>query len=55
MSMQTFPDIDGAQSWYATAKDGLLGLRTAVTHCHTISDETKDELFGMSENDFRGF
>lgn len=55
MSLQTFPDIDGAQNWYATTKDGLLGLRWAVTHCHGISDETQDELFGMSEQDWLDF
>jgi len=55
MSLQTFPDIDGAQNWYATTKDGLLGLRWAVTHCPAISDETKDDSFGMSEKDWRDF
>ena len=32
MIVQPFPSIDGAQHWYATTKDGLLGLRTAVSH-----------------------
>jgi len=55
MSVQPFPDIAGAQHWYITTKDGLFGLRTAANHGARLSDETLDDIWGMTEADWHQF
>lgn len=56
MSPLPFPNIDGAQHWYATTLDGLRGLRVALNNQNALfSEDTLDELFGMSEHEWRQF
>ena len=56
MNPLQFPDIDGAQRWYATTLDGLRGLRVALIKQNApFSEDTLDELFGMSEHEWSQF
>jgi len=53
--VQPFPDIAGAQHWYVTTKDGLIGLRMAADHAARLSDATLDQLWGMTEAEWHQF
>lgn len=55
MTVPVFPDIDGAQHWYVVTKDGLVGLREAIRCGARLSDESCDELFGMTPAEWRVF
>lgn len=55
MTVQPFPDIAGAHHWYITTKDGLFGLRTAVNHRAQLSDETLNQIWGMTEAEWHQF
>lgn len=55
MTLPIFPDIDSAQHWYVASKDGLLGLREAMRCRASLSDETADELFGMTQNEWQAY
>lgn len=56
MAFQSFPDIDDVQHWYVTTKDGLKGLKAAVNvSTFAMSLDTLDELFGMTESEWRAF
>jgi len=53
--VQPFPDIAGAQHWYVTTKDGLIGLRIAANNAARLSDATLDQLWGMTEAEWHQF
>jgi len=57
VSSLQFPDIDAAQHWYSTTLDGIRGLRGAINNQKApyISDDTLDELFGMSPHEWQSF
>lgn len=56
MTLPEFPDIDTAQNWYSLSLDGIHGLRLALTNRKApFSDSTLDELFGMSEGEWKSF
>ena len=55
MISPVFPDIDGALDWHIATKDGLLGLREAMRCGAGLSDETCDELFGMTSAEWQAY
>lgn len=56
MNPLQFPDIDAAQHWYGTTLDGIRGLRVALNNQKApFSDDTLDELYGMSEFEWEKF
>lgn len=55
MSVPVFPDIDQAKQWYVATKDGLLGLRQAIQCGARMSDQTSDELFGMTTAEWQAY
>lgn len=55
MSTPVFPDIDGALHWYVATKDGLLGLREAIRCGARLSDETCDDLFGLTQAEWQAY
>jgi hypothetical protein len=55
MTSPVFPNIDGVLNWYIATKDGLLGLREAIRCGASLSDETCDELFGMTQAEWQAY
>ncbi|MDP1607475.1 MAG: hypothetical protein Q8L93_12705 [Rhodocyclaceae bacterium] len=55
MTSLVFPDIDGAERWYVAAKDGVLGLREAIRCGAKLSEDTFDELFGLTQAEWRAY
>ena len=55
MTSPVFPDIDGALNWYVATKDGLFGLREAIRCGAALSDATLDELFGMTQAQWKTY
>ena len=55
MTSSVFPDIEGALNWYVATKDGLFGLREAIRCGAALSDATFDELFGMTQAQWKTY